>query len=135
MTQEEIQQLIQQWVDEYQERGEEDRLTRVVEDDERDAIGRHLSDEVEKTETDLVGNNFAGVTEEVNELLAANQCTLPKRSEAYGRLCRELLKAKQAVLRTRDGAVGRLLCSTYAVFLSTFSSSPQWRSVVARPSG
>ena len=100
MTPEEAQQLIQQWVDAYQERGEEDRLTRVVEDDEREAIGLHLSDELESTQGDLIGNYFARIIPEVNELLTANQYTLPKGSDAYRRLCRELLKAKQAVLRT-----------------------------------
>lgn len=99
MTEDEIAALTQHWLSTQLEVGEEDRRSRTVGDDERDAISLALSDALEDTWLALIQNNYRGVVPDVDALLASHHTALPKDSEAYHRLCREVLKAKQGVLR------------------------------------
>jgi hypothetical protein len=99
MTTEQINQLVQQYLSSSLEAGEEERLTRTVDDDEREGISLALTDALEQTEGELVSNDFSRITATADELLDAHGFTVPKDSIEYRRFCKELLKAHQAVIK------------------------------------
>ncbi len=101
MKPEQIKRLIQQYLSETLAASEEERLTRVVDDEERDSIGLALTSRLEDTQSRLLGNTIdCRAAETADELLAAHHITLPRDSPEYRRLCVELLKAEQVILRT-----------------------------------
>ena len=60
MTPKQIEQLVQHYGISYRQRGEEERETRTVDDEEREAITSYYSDRIEDTMFDLLRTTIAG---------------------------------------------------------------------------
>jgi hypothetical protein len=87
MTPKQIEQLVQHYGASTLQQGEEDRESRSVSDDEREAIGSYLGDKIEDAMFDLLRNDYRRITKTADELLEDHRCTVPKDSQAYQRLC------------------------------------------------
>lgn len=133
---EQIKRLVQQYVSSTLEACEDDRAARVVDDDERDALGLHLTDQLEETHFLLLGNTVDSRTaEKADALLEANKIMLPKDSPAYRRLCRELLKGEQTILRAEiDRLDGKYFEPRSAAYSALPAASQGAESVALGPS-
>lgn len=100
MTPDQIAALVQRYITDSLDAGEEDRSARIVCEDQREAISLAYSDRLEANQSDLLSHSFARITSTADDLLRTHGVTLDKTSEEYRRLCRELLKAEQRVLHT-----------------------------------
>jgi hypothetical protein len=99
MTAKEIEGLIAHYLSSTLHRCEEDRATRDVSDDEREAISLALSDHLEQTHGWLIAREYRRISQYADELLETHKYTLNKESEEYQRLCRGLLQAQQHIFR------------------------------------
>jgi len=100
MTPKQIEQLVQHYGISYRQRGEEERETRTVDDDERDAIISYYSDRIEDAMFDLIRNDYRRIKHTADELLTEHKYTLPTDSQDYQRLCRRLLQEQQRVFKS-----------------------------------
>jgi hypothetical protein len=94
MTAKEIEGLIAHYLSSTLHRCEEDRATRDVSDDEREAISLALSDHLDQTHGWLIARDYRRISQYADELLETHKYTLNKESEEYQRLCRGLLQAQ-----------------------------------------
>lgn len=99
MTPNQITSLVQQYLSASIQEAEEERLTRTLGDDEREAISLGLMNALENTESRLMQNDFSRISSEADELLFSHQIPFDNQSPEYKRLCRELLIAKQKLLK------------------------------------
>lgn len=99
MTTKEIEGLIQHYLCSTLHECEEERATRTVSDDEREAIGLALTDLLEKSHGELITHDYRRISQTADDLLETHEYTLNKNSEEYQRLCRGLLQAQQRVFR------------------------------------
>lgn len=100
MTPKQIEQLVQHYGISYRQRGEEERQTRTVDDDERDAITGYYSDRIEDAMFNLIRKDYRRIASTADGLLAEYKYTLPTDSQEYQRLCRRLLQEQQRVFKT-----------------------------------
>lgn len=99
MTPEQIEALVQRYITDTLQAGEDERVTRKVSADEQEAISLVYADELAETQGALTANDFTKVSPIADSLLQSHDVALEKSSEDYRRLCRELLKAQQHVFR------------------------------------
>jgi hypothetical protein len=99
MTTKEIEGLIQHYLSSTLHSCEEDRATRDVSDEEREAISLTLSDLLEQLQGELISHDYRRISQTADDLLDTHKYTLNKESEEYQRLCRGLLQAQQRVFR------------------------------------
>jgi hypothetical protein len=100
MTSEQIKQLVQHYIHTSLQECEEDRLTKVRNEEEWAAVSLGYTNMLEATQGSLIANDFSEVIEVAEELLQAHQVSLDRQSMEYKRLCRELLIARQKILKT-----------------------------------
>jgi hypothetical protein len=108
MTPKQIEQLVQHYGISYRQRGEEERETRTVDDDERDSITSYYSDRLEDAMFDLLRNDYRRIRSTADELLTEHKYTLPTDSQDYQRLCRRLLQEQQRVFKTEIARLSTL---------------------------
>jgi integrase len=99
MTSKEIERLIDYYLTSTLHECEEERATRDVSDDEREAIALTLTDLLEKSQGELIAHDYRRISQTADDLLDTHKYTLEKNSEEYQRLCRGLLQAQQRVFR------------------------------------
>jgi integrase len=100
MTPKQIEQLVQHYGICYRQRGEDERESRSVDDEEREAITSYYSDRIEDAMFDLLRNDYRRIKHTADELLTEHKYTLPADSHDYQRLCRRLLQEQQRVFKT-----------------------------------